>query len=221
MTSSLVSLPACLIPTQSSLHKEAGINFLKCKSNHFPFLTCFHGFCGFLSAFQFPLKNSLFSPTCDLPNHNLTSLFLYYSSVILPDNLIKLLSTQLHRGKFLLADFCTCRSLHMQHSSTFHLPHCYFSLAFQRSLPKSLDYTVYLQYSLMVLETLLWYLVTQWYLFFIFWIYTSTRQESGLTYTVLLPDHLVPYLTHSMPNRCMLTEWSIERNCCILKFRLN
>ena len=42
MTSSLVSLPACLIPTQSSLHKEAGINFLKCKSNHFPFLTCFH-----------------------------------------------------------------------------------------------------------------------------------------------------------------------------------
>lgn len=155
VTSSLVFLPACLIPTQSSLHKEAGINFLKCKSNHFPFVTCFHGFCGFLSAFQFPLKNSSFSPTCDLSNHNLTSLFLYYSSVILPANLIKLLSTQLHRGKFLLPDFCTCRSLHMQCSSTFHLPDCYFSLAFQRSLTKSLDYIVYLQYSLMVLETLL------------------------------------------------------------------
>lgn len=140
------------------------------------------------------------------PTIILTSLFLYYSSVILPANLIKLLSTQLHHGKFLLPDFCTYRSLHMQCSSTFHLPDCYFSLAFQRSLTKSLDYIVYLQYRLMDHKTLYNTLSLSDICFLLSGIYIL-RQESGRTYTVLIPkSHLVPYLTHSMPNRCLLTE---------------
>lgn len=77
VTSCLVSLPPFFIPTQSSLHKEAGINFLKCKSNYFSFFTSFHGFCDFQSAFQFPLKRPSCRPTCALSNHNLTSPFLY------------------------------------------------------------------------------------------------------------------------------------------------